>query len=81
MSDRLAINDEYDAGNHGLSSADINDLQDGIEIAAAVKTGSIPVDHGSKTYSRPTLRHLGCLSTLIMGMSGAGIDSVARREF
>ena len=81
MSVKLKVNNECDFNIHTSSSADANDLHEGIEIAATVKRDSTPINHKSKTYSRPTLKQIGCLSTLIMGQSGAGIDSIARREF
>jgi hypothetical protein len=81
MSDKLILDTGCDANDHGLSSADINDPQEGIEIAGTAKTGTAPNNHRTKVYARPELKQIGCLSTLIMGQSGAGIDSVARREF
>ena len=77
----LKITDECGDAIHTSLSADINDLYEGIEIAATAKTDTTPINYRGKVYSRPTLRQLGCLSTLIMGQSGAGIDSIARREF
>ena len=77
----LKLNDECGDAIHTSLSADINDLYEGIEIAATAKTDTTPINHRAKVYARPELKPLGCLSTLIMGQSGAGIDSVARREF
>lgn len=34
-----------------------------------------------KEYKSPMFKVIGNLRTLIMGMSGQGVDSVARREF
>ena len=81
MGVKLELNSEIGGISNKAPSHKVDGVRECNNNRDAADFDPTSIDEKSKVYSRPQLRHLGYLSTLTMGMSGAGIDSVARREF
>ncbi len=80
MSSNININNGNDDRVYRLSLANIDAFREGVEDTVTCKNEPASFKQTAKAYSKPIINQLGSLSTLIMGQSGAGIDSIARRE-